>query len=390
MLTAIQTKSVITPHEEIPEAVILVEDGVVKRLASKNELEIPAGARLIEAPDRIVAPGFVDIHVHGGAGFDLMQPSDEVLSAVSASLFRHGTTAYYPTTVTASRDQTLSAVEYLGQAIKRMEAGEFSNPGREEMATPLGIHLEGPFISMTKRGTHPIQHIMPPSKEFLNDLLDASDERIEILTIAPEIEGAVEFIRYAKSLDLKIGLGHSNATFEETERAINAGATHAVHLFNAMRPWNQRDPGIVGAALADPRLSCEIIADGIHVHPLNVQIAFRQKSFEKILGVTDATSATSMPDGRYQLAGFEIEVKNGVCLGPDGQLAGSTLTQDRVVKHLVDWHCCSFREALQTASLNIARLMGIEAHHGSIAAGMPARFNFFDQNLAFVETKTFE
>lgn len=318
-----------------------------------------------------------------------MHSFDESLSAVATSLFRHGTTAFYPTTVTASRDQTLRAVEFLGQAIKRIEAGEFPGQNREPMALPLGIHLEGPFISTAKPGTHPAQHIAAPSKEFLNDLLDASDERIELLTVAPEAEGAVEFIRYARSLDLKIGLGHSNATFEETERAINAGATHAVHLFNAMRPWNHRDPGIVGAALADPRLSCEVIADGIHVHPLNVQIAFRQKSYERILGITDATSATGMPDGRYQLAGFEIEVKAGVCLGPDGQLAGSTLTQDRVVKHFVDWHCCNFREAIQTTTLNIAHLMGIEAHHGRIAEGSLARFNFYDENLKFVGAKIF-
>lgn len=389
MLTAIQTKSVITPLEEIEEAVILVEAGIVKRVASRKDLEIPAEATIVDAKDKTVVPGFVDIHVHGGAGHDVMHPTDEALSAVSTSLFRHGTSAFYPTTVSASRDQTLRAVEFLGEAIKRIEAGEFPGQNREPIAIPLGIHLEGPFISTTKRGTHPAQHITPPSKEFLNDLLDASDERIELLTVAPEVEGAVEFIRYARSLDLKIGLGHSNATFEETERAINAGATHTVHLFNAMRPWNQRDPGIIGTAMADPRLSCEIIADGIHVHPLNVQIAFRQKTHEMILGITDATSATSMPDGRYELSGFEIEVKGGVCLGPDGQLAGSTLTQDRVVKHFVDWHCCNFREAIQTTSLNTARLMGVEPHHGRIAAGSLARFNFYDENLRFVEAKTF-
>jgi N-acetylglucosamine-6-phosphate deacetylase len=389
MLTAVQTKSVITPLEEIQEAVILVEEGMVKRVASNADLEIPTDARIVDAHDRTVVPGFLDLHVHGGAGHDVMHASDESLSAVSRSLFRHGTTAFYPTTVSASRDHTLRAVEFLGQAIKRIETGEFSRQNREPMAIPLGIHLEGPFINPAKRGTHPAHHITAPSKEFLNDLLDASDERIELLTVAPEIEGAIEFIRYARSLDLKIGLGHSNATFEETERAINAGATHAVHLFNAMRSWNHRDPGIVGAALADPRLSCEVIADGVHVHPLNVQIAFRQKSYERILGVTDATSATSMPDGRYQLAEFEIEVRGGVCLGPDGQLAGSTLTQDRVVKHFVDWHCCSFREAIQTTTLNIAHLMGVEAHHGRIVEGSLARFNLYDENLKFVEAKIF-
>jgi len=389
MLTAIRAKSVVTPLEEFQDAIILIEDALVKRVARAQDLEVPPGARVEEFSDRTVVPGFVDVHIHGGSGQDVMQPADEALTTVATSLFHRGTTAFYPTTVTASRDQTLRAVEYLGRAIKRIENGEFLGAARDKMARPLGIHLEGPFISSTKRGTHPPEHIIPPSKEFLNDLLDASDERIEALTVAPEVEGAIDFIRYARSLDLKVGLGHSNATFEETERAIQAGATHVIHLFNAMRPWNHRDPGIVGAALADPRLSCEIIADGIHVHPLNVRIAFQQKSYEKILGITDATSATAMPDGRYQLAGFEIEVKNGICLGPDGKLAGSTLTQDRAVRNFIDWHCCSFKEAIQTTTLNTARLMGVESHYGRIAEGSLACFNFYDDRLALVETRAF-
>lgn len=389
MLTVLETKSVITPTEQIENGSIVIEDGFVQRVAEKDRIEIPAGAHTVNARDKIVSPGFIDIHVHGGAGHDVMEPSDEALSAISRSLYQHGTIGFYATTVTASRDQTLRAVRYLGQAIRQFESGSFGDTASRNMAFPLGIHLEGPFISPEKRGTHPTDFIQPPSKEFLNDLLDASDERIEIVTIAPEVEGAIEFIHYARSLDLKIGIGHSNATFEEAERAIHAGATHAVHLFNAMRPWNHRDPGIVGAALADPRLSCEIIADGIHVHPLNVRIAFQQKSPDKILGITDGTSATAMPDGCYQLAGFEIEVKEGVCLGPGGMLAGSTLTQDRAVHNLTDWRCCTFREAIQTASLNTARLLGMESHYGRIAEGASARFCFFDEQMNFVETKTF-
>lgn len=368
---------------------VIIGDGVIKSVGKTDQLETPAGAKIVDEREKTVAPGFVDIHVHGSSGHDVMEETDEAILAVAASLFHHGTVAFYPTTVTAARDQTLRAVERLGQAIKRIESGEFPNFDRAKMAIPLGIHLEGPFISGEKRGTHPLEHITPPSKEFLNDLLDASDERIEILTVAPEIEGAAEFIRYARSLDLKIGIGHSNASFEEAEQAINAGATHAIHLFNAMRSWNHRDPGIVGAALADPRISCEIIADGVHVHPLNVRMAFQQKTSEKILGITDATSATSMPDGHYHLAGFEIEVKNGVCIGPGGRLAGSTLTQDRAVKNFVDWRCCNFSQAVQTASLNTARLVGVDSHYGRVSEGCSARLNFYDQNLTFLEAKFF-
>jgi N-acetylglucosamine-6-phosphate deacetylase len=385
MLTALKTQSLITPQEEIQKAVVLIDDGKVMRVGREAEMEIPGAAHILDWPEKTATPGFVDIHIHGGAGHDLMEPADESLLAVAQSLFRHGTVAFYPTTATASRDHTLHAVEYLGSAIKRIESGEFAAFNPAAMATPLGIHLEGPFISPEKAGTHPTEHITAPSKEFLNDLLDASDERIEMITVAPEVEGAIEFIRYARSLDLKIGIGHSNATFEQAERAILAGATHAIHLFNAMRPWNHRDPGIVGAALADPRLSCEIIADGIHVHPLNVRIAFQQKSVDRILGITDATSATSMPDGEYQLAGFQIEVRNGVCLGPGGMLAGSTLTQDVAVRNFVGWRCCSFREAIQTTTLNTARVPGVEPHYGQITEGSLARFNLYDENQNFLE-----
>ena len=389
MHTALFTPLLLTPKDEVSDAVVLIEDGIVKQTGSKTQISLPADIRSVDLSDKIVVPGFVDIHVHGGAGRDSMEANDEALCTIARSLFQHGTVAFYPTTVTASREQTLRAVGYLGQAIRRINENALPEFDRTSMALPLGIHMEGPFISPEKPGTHPIEHIMAPSKEFLNDLLDASDERIEILTVAPEVEGAFEFIRYARSLDLKVGIGHSNATFEEAEDAVKAGATHAIHLFNAMRPWNQRDPGIVGAALADPRLLCEIIADGIHVHPLNVRIAFQQKSFERILTITDATSATSMPDGRYHLAGFEIEVRSGVCLGPGGMLAGSTLTQDRAVKHLADWKCCSFREAVQTASWNTAHLAGMEAHYGRIGEGAFARFNLFDTDRNFCESVVF-
>ncbi len=385
MRTILRAKSALTPTEEINNALLIVEDGVVRQVAAADQMGAPPEGQTVDRSEEVLVPAFVDIHVHGGAGHDAMESNDEALCAMGRSLFQHGTGAFYPTTVTTDRDRTLRAVEHLGRAIRRIEAGELSEFDRTTMALPLGIHMEGPFISAEKPGTHPKELIQAPSKEFLNDLLDASDERIEILTVAPETEGAIEFIRYARTLDLKIGIGHSNATFEVTERAIQAGATHAIHLFNAMRVWHQREPGIVGAALADPRLSCEIIADGVHVHPLNVRIAFQQKSYEKILAITDATSATSMPDGRYQLAGFEIEVRNGVCLGPGGMLAGSTLTQERAVRNLIDWKCASFQQAVQTASLNTARLVGVDTHHGRIAAGAWARFNVYDSEGNFIE-----
>lgn len=389
MLTALHTKSVITPTETIEDALVLIEDGVIKNVGARNALEVPDQARRVDESEKTAVPGFVDIHVHGGAGRDVMDPSDEALTTIATSLFRNGTLAFYPTSVSADRETTLRAVEHLGQAIRRFETGELKSASKEPLAIPLGIHLEGPFISKEKRGTHPAEQIIPPSKEFLNDLLDASDERIELLTVAPEVEGAVEFIRYARTLDLKIGIGHSNATFEEAERAIQAGATHATHLFNAMRPWHQREPGIVGATLGDPRLLCEVIADGVHVHPLNVRIAFQQKSVRGILGITDATSATAMPDGHYQLAGFEIEVRNGVCWGPGGMLAGSTLTQTRAIKNMTDWRCCTFSEAVQTASLNTAHLMGVDTHFGRIAAGTLARLNFYDGDSNFLEARVF-
>ena len=259
MTTVITAANLITPIEWIESPIVVVEDGHITALRSRNDAEIPAG-RLLNFPDLILAPGFIDIHIHGGAGRDAMEADESAMAQIERQLVKHGVTAYLPTTVTASQEKILKALGGLGELI----ATTNKTHGR---AAPLGIHLEGPFISHEKRGVHPPQNLLPPSPQALERFWQASAGTIRMMTIAPELPGAVETIQYARALGVHSSLGHSNATYQEALSGISAGADHATHTFNAMRALDHRDPGILGAVLENDELTADIIADGIHVHP---------------------------------------------------------------------------------------------------------------------------
>jgi len=224
-------------------------------------------------------------------------------------------------------------------------------------ARPIGIHLEGPFISHLRRGVHPVKNLMPPSLETFEKFWEASRGYIRVMTIAPELEGAFEVIEKAVARGVCVSLGHSDATLEITQAAVDAGARHATHLFNAMRPLTHRDPGIVGEALINPRLSVEIIADGIHLDPAIVKLIVRAKGHDNVILITDGTAATGMPDGRYHLGTFEFDVKDGICLS-DGKLAGSTLTMDRAIRNVMQFAEYDLQQALVLATSNPGRVTG--------------------------------
>ena len=244
MRTVITAGHLITPEQWIDSPVVLVEDGTILDVQPRHAMEIPAGARSLDFPSLILAPGFIDIHIHGGAGHDVMEADESARARIETQLVQHGVTAFLPTTVTAPEDRILRALEFLGHATQSKEG-----QGR---AQPLGIHLEGPFISHAKRGVHPPANLVQPSPEILERFWQASQGAIRMMTIAPELTGAAETIRYARTLGVHSSLGHSNATYAETQAGIAAGAGHATHTFNAMRPLDHRDPGILGAVLAIP------------------------------------------------------------------------------------------------------------------------------------------
>jgi N-acetylglucosamine-6-phosphate deacetylase len=363
MTTVITASRLITPQEWIDAPLLIVEDGAIIDVKQRSAIEMPAGSRRLDFPDLILAPGFIDIHIHGGAGHDVMEADDAALAGIETQLLRHGVTAYLPTTVTAPDGRTVQALEHLGKSAQRSES--------RSRALPLGIHLEGPFISHAKRGVHPPENLIQPSPGALERYWQASQGTIRMMTIAPELPGAVETIRHARTLGVHSSLGHSNAAYAEAQAGIAAGADHATHTFNAMRPFDHREPGILGAVLDNDGLSADIIADGIHVDPSTLRLFLRAKGDDQAILITDAISATGMPDGTYRLGDLEVKVSGERCES-SGKLAGSVLTLDRAVRNVMSFAQWPLERAVKLASLNPARLLGITGERGLVAPGRRA------------------
>jgi N-acetylglucosamine-6-phosphate deacetylase len=271
----------------------------------------------------------------------------------------------------------------LGKAVEKIAA---SLPRTFDGARPIGIHLEGPFISAAKRGTHKADNVLAPNAALFQKWLQGSNHSIRLLTIAPELEGIDSVLRIAGEAGVTVAMGHSNATFDQARAAADRGVCYAVHTFNAMREFSHRDPGIVGTVLSDDRVYAEIIADGIHVDPAVVRFFARAKGKTRVLLVTDATSATDMPDGRYVLGCDTVDVINGTCRDAEGRLAGSTLTQELAFRNFVEWTDFAFEDALLGLTLNPARALGLD-NKGVIEPGADADIAVLDHN--FRVTRTF-
>ena len=361
-----------TPQEEILNPLVFIEDGLISAVSSRAQQEVPTNATVVDLahdfPDAILAPGFVDIHMHGGAGLDVMRASPAELPRLNAFLTTHGVTGYFPTTVAAPLDQTYRALERLADSIEAAQAS--AGNGDAVQARPLGIHLEGPFLSHKRRGVHPPEYLVEPTLQVFEHLWQAARGHVRMMTIAPELPGALEVIAEAARRNVCVSIGHSDATVETARSAVQAGARHATHTFNAMRPLDHRDPGIVGEVLTSKHLSADIIVDGIHVDSEVVQIFLRMKGLERAVLITDATAAAGMPDGTYQLGPIQVEVKNGRCT-MDGKLAGSVLTMDRAVRNVIQFAGWSLQDAVRAATLNPTLAAGL-AHHGHLTPGAEA------------------
>ncbi|MGC1829391.1 MAG: N-acetylglucosamine-6-phosphate deacetylase [Candidatus Acidiferrales bacterium] len=366
--TAIYASRILTPLEEISEGLILVENGRIAAIGHRDEIRVPPGAADYSAAGLTVVPGFVDVHIHGAGGHDVMEANARALDCIASTVARYGTTSLVATTVTAPLDETCRSLEGIARHIRRREKPQ-ANP--QLAAEILGMHLEGPFISKARRGVHPPDAIEKPSAEVLGKFLEASDGLVKILTMAPELPGAIPLIEFAVAAGLVVAMGHTDADFEQSRAAIRAGARHAVHMFNAMRPFSHRDPGVIGAILTDPEVTAEIIADGVHVAGPAIQVLLAAKGFETVLLVTDGIAATGMPDGNYRLGNFEVTVKEGVCRNAEGKLAGSTLTLDRALRYVVALGV-PLADAVRMATVLPARRLGLAGRKGILAVGADA------------------
>ncbi len=371
MKTAFIAKRLYTPTDEIDQPLLLVEDGRITSVTSRAETQIPTDIRTVDFGDAVLAPAFFDLHIHGGVGVDLMRASPGDVPRLGRFLATHGVASYFPTTVAATMDATCTALEHLADAIE--QGGGDSAQDDIAQARPLGIHLEGPFLSHKRRGVHPPENLLAPTIPLFDRLWQAARGHVRMMTIAPEIPGAMEVIAEAARRKVCVSIGHSDAELPTAQQAVRAGARHATHTFNAMRPLDHRDPGIVGEVLSNDHMTADLIADGIHVAPPVVKVFLQAKGKERAVLITDAISATGMPDGRYQLGPIEVDVKEGKCTS-GGSLAGSVLTMDRAVRNLTQFSQWSLRDAVRAATLNPAGAAGLAGELGVLAPGARANF----------------
>ena len=318
----------------------------------------------------LIAPAFLDVHVHGARSFDFMSATDLQMDEIGAFLATKGVGAYLATTVTGPLEKTLRSLDALGGYMNRTRP--------PAVADMLGIHLEGPFLCPAKRGVHALDQLLLPDMGLFGRLQEAAQGHIKLITVAPEMPGALNLIRYATEAGVRVSLGHSNATEREALAGIEAGATSATHTFNAMRAIDHREPGIAGAVLDAERVYAELIADGIHVHPAMVRLWLKAKGAERAILVTDGMAATGMPDGTYHLGDLVVEVRDGVCMS-GGVLAGSVLTMDRAVRNVREMTGVSLRTAVGLASRNPAAMLGMNSF-GELKPGDPASFNLYDSD----------
>lgn len=372
--TLIHSGCALTPTSEISDAGILIREQVIEAIGPRNGMTLPSGGIEIRAPDKTAIPGFIDIHIHGAGGHDVMEGTSEALRAVARKVAAHGTTSLLATTVTAGSDDTCRAADGIARYITQQHAA------RESGAEVLGIHFEGPFISKGRRGVHPMEWIQPPSAELLERFLHAAAGNARLITIAPELLGAAPCIEAARKAGLVVSLGHTDANYEQTLSAIAHGARSATHTYNAMRAFSHHDPGIIGAVLTSPEINAELIADGVHVEEGAMKLLLQAKGCERVILVSDGLSATGMPDGKYMLGDFEVTVTNGVCRNAAGILAGSTLTLDRALRNVVSLGI-PLRDAVRMLTLNPASLLGIEFKKGALRAGADADILLLEQGL---------
>ena len=351
-------KDIYTPSKITGEINILLDADTIENIGTENT----NGYEKIDLREYTIIPGLVDIHIHGVNGFDTMDATPLAIEEMSKHIALSGVTSFLAATVTASLDKIDAALKNIKDCLKCEMSG----------ARLLGAYLEGPYINDDYKGAHPSQFIREIDIDELKKIVDYTGDALVVVTIAPEKADAIKTIEYLTSNNIRVSLGHTNATYAQAKSAFDAGASIVTHLFNGMRGLNHREPGIIGAALTDKRANVELICDLIHLAPPIMQITHKCKGSERVILITDCIMAGGLKDGQYRLGELDIFVENGISRLIDGTLAGSTLKLSDAVKNMSLHAQIPFEEALAAATINPARAIGKDNIVGSIEKGKKA------------------
>lgn len=375
MKTAVIQGKIVTPFRTLENSVILIEDGIISQLGRIPDVEIPDGTEIIDCSGFIITPGFVDLLCHGGGGASFADESTDSIKIASEYFLKHGST-----TLLASLHAKPHRL--LLNDLKRVSDYILEHPE----SNLYGIHMEGPFLNKEFKGAMNEDYLWIPSKKLWDDLWEASQGTIKLMTIAPELLGALDVIREAAKKGVVVSIGHSMATYAEIEAAIDNGAAHVTHIFNAMKPLHHRNPGVLLSSLLRNELKIELIADTFHVHNAVMELLLKLKGSDGIILITDSIKAGGMHEGEYDFADQKVIMKDKKAFLPDGTLAGSTLTLNTAIRNITRLGNAKINDAVRMASLNGAKVLGISRQKGVIAVGKDADIVVMDSEFNVVMT----
>jgi N-acetylglucosamine-6-phosphate deacetylase len=381
----IKGATICTPEKLISNGAVIIRNGKISQILDSDS-PLANDLKIVEfSPDHTLLPGFIDMHMHGSNGADVMDATPEALQTIADSVFQNGTTGFLASTMTETIDRIEAALINIREFVAQQNQKPLENTARQNTSRLLGIHLEGPFLSKSYMGAQQGDLILSPDLKLFNHWQKISGNLIKMITLAPEEKNGMEFVRTLHAQGIIVSFGHSAANYAECNASIDAGVTHATHLFNAMRGIHHREPGAVTALLLRDEVYAELIADGKHVADPILQLAYDMKGADKLVLVTDAIRAQCLPDGISELGGQVVIVKDRTARLENGALAGSIVTLPEALQHMRNATNCSLLDLSKMASTNPATELKLP-HDGSIKVGNNANFAVLDKNYKNVKT----
>ncbi|MFS0864819.1 N-acetylglucosamine-6-phosphate deacetylase [Fredinandcohnia sp. 179-A 10B2 NHS] len=362
----------------IDNGFVEIEGQKIKQVGSMEEFKPTSNKEIVKMDNSYsLVPGMIDLHIHGADGADVMDGSRDALKTMATALPKEGTTSFLATTMTTAKHDIENALKTIAGYVPSQQ------PGSAEI---IGAHLEGPFLSPKRAGAQHPDNIIEPNVDLFKSWQELSGNNIKLVTLAPERNGGLELTAHLKQTGVVASIGHSDAVYEEVEEAINAGVTHATHLFNGMRGLHHREPGVAGAVLLHDEVTCEMIVDGIHIAPKMVKFAYKNKGSKGVVLVTDAMRAKCLGAGVYDLGGQEVTVNEDRAVLKDGTLAGSILKLNHAVKNMMEFTDCTLQDITQMTAVNPAKEINIYDRKGSIKPGKDADLVIVNNELEVIKT----